>query len=225
MARAHFFHIGVTNNNGHSGAIGSALGCAAAAEAMADIARTLGNRPTVLTERNANYPDVLAALRECARHIHENDLVVLTLSGHGVQLDAPGGDELHDQAMILWDDYLVDDDIGEFLGSIQEPAKVVVIGDGCFFGSIRSNFFRLRSDHSVTGSEPDVLLLAASSSTSVASDVVNGGVPPFTRALLNTWRDADSYEILRDLINEQLPRDKQAVMSESPIKKMRPFVL
>ena len=77
----------------------------------------------------------------------------------------------------------------------------------------------------MTGSEPDVLLLAASSSTSVASDVVNGGVPPFTRALLNTWRDADSYEILRDLINEQLPLDKQAVMSESPIKKMRPFVL
>ena len=212
MRRGFSVHIGVSSTNGHAGPIGTAVGCDHAAEEMHALATRLGfsTSPLPLVNGRATHDAVIEAIEDACCKVGDKELLVITLAGHGRQLAGPGhGNEVHDQALVLYDEYLVDDEMYAALSKVQPTAQVVVVADGCFMGSILTLLTLFRgtgtSTHVRSHARPpidaDVLLIPATSSTSVASALQEGNVPLFTRALLETREGSTSYENLVRRIN------------------------
>jgi len=232
MSRAYSIHVGVSNSDGHAGPLGTALGCDEAARQLSDVATRLGYvEPLLLTNGDAKYRKVRRSLEDLAGTVGKHELLLITLAGHGRELSGPGhGPDAHDQAIVLYDDYLVDDEIYDILSHIDRHANVVIIAEGCHTGSISTRFLFGDVASRVMPPDcngrkralicPDVLLLAATSSTSVASAAQNKGVPLFTRALLDNLDGSRDYYDLKKRIDRDL-KDKapECVLNEELLHK------
>ena len=230
MPKALSLDVGVSNSNGHAGPLGTAFGCTAAAVTLQTIAEDLGfARTELLCDERANLQDVVRAFETltAAGTLDDGDLFVLTLAGHGKELAGPGhGCEPHDQALVLYDDYLVDDDLYQLCKAVTARANIVIVAEGCYTGSIHTNpvgFARREKHRLARRSDADdaegrlapcperplvdssVLVLAATSATSLATAVLTGGLPPFTRALVDKLSKSADYRTLRKEINKALP--------------------
>jgi hypothetical protein len=217
MPKAYSLHIGVSYSDGHAGPLGTALGCDEAAKQLQRVAETLGYADTqLLRNSEAKHCKVTDALKQFAGKLDVQDFLLITLAGHGRELSGPGhGPEPHDQALVLFDDYLVDDEIYSILSEVvKKKANVVIIAEGCHTGSIETRLTLFGDPATRARREddrkkrplicPDVLVLAATSATSVASAAQNNGVPLFTRALLDNYEKSVTYDDLRTKINAAL---------------------
>lgn len=104
------------------------------AKAMADIARYEGYEPIhVLVNETATKANVLNRFSECVAALHAGDTFLLTFSGHGGQKDDMNGDEEdgQDERWCLYDDYLLDDELGSRWKEFREGVRIIVVSSSC----------------------------------------------------------------------------------------------
>lgn len=71
-----------------------------------------------------------------AAKLADGDLLLWTLAGHGEVHVSTDGEERLNQAFVLDDDLLVDDDVHSWLQMIRAKARVVLVVDACHSGSM-----------------------------------------------------------------------------------------
>lgn len=108
------------------------------AREMRQISHELGyERARLLADHRATLGAFRAAFTAIATALEDGDLFLLTFAGHGFQhVDTGVPDEPRDQALILYDDILIDDELHAMLAAIPVRARVVVVVEACFSGSI-----------------------------------------------------------------------------------------
>jgi hypothetical protein len=258
MAKALSLHVGVSGNNGHAGSgVGTAPGCATAAARLHEQLAVAGGyaHSVVLRDLDATLANVereFAALT-AAGTLEAGDLFVVTVAAHGVELGGPGsGCEPHDQAIVLYDNYLVDNALYQLCSGVGVAADIVIVAEGCLTGSIHlapvvDAFFgvtaararigsRVRTAGSPCPERPlltaNVLMLAATSAVRLAMGTLIGGVPPFTAALLEEMGASADYIALKAAIDRRLAGrgsepcvlDTALVHPASDLVSRRPFL-
>jgi hypothetical protein len=241
MAKALSLHVGISVSNGHAGPLGAARGCDAVASELAAIAEQHGYaRREVLIDEEATLQNVTSSFESLSNALDHGDLLLFTLAGHGRQLAGPGhGCDPHDHAFVLYDDYLIDGDVYHLCEGVSVHADIVIVAEGCFSGSIStkppgaSRFTTKAGD--LGGPCPgrplldsNVMVLAATSPTGIASGVLNRGLPLFSRALIDNLPKSTNYRELRDNINRnrtntqpecELNEDLVDPASDLPLRK------
>ena len=88
-------HIGLNRVDpaAYNGWDGALSGCINDATDMKALAETLGYRATMMTDDEATADNVIAAIGQASNQLGPQDILFLTYSGHGGQVDDVAGDE------------------------------------------------------------------------------------------------------------------------------------
>ena len=81
-------------------------------------------------------------LEEMVSEAEEYDNLVLQYSGHGTQIPCHNNDEADgkSEAICLYDDYLIDDEIEKILSKLKPNINLTIISDSCFSGNLTRDF-------------------------------------------------------------------------------------
>ncbi|MEM6378142.1 MAG: caspase family protein, partial [Bacteroidota bacterium] len=115
------------------------------AEDYLHIAQNIFNyqNSTIFTNESATTENVKNKLQEYANHLEAGDILFLTYSGHGSQIEDPNfkikGDEPYDQTWCLFDRQLLDDEIFEAFKKFKDGVSILVISDSCHSGTVTKN--------------------------------------------------------------------------------------
>jgi len=135
--------------NHYQGWSGELRACEADARDMAEIAAANGFKVRTLLTSSATRSNFIASVRTLARAATAGDLVMISYSGHGGQLDDLNGDELddrRDETWCLFDGQFVDDETYVLLSEFKPGVRVLVFADSCHSGT--STKERLLADNS-----------------------------------------------------------------------------
>lgn len=113
---------------------GQLLACEQDAMDMADIARRFGyGRRSLLLTTEATRNIVLSELDDAAMLCRVGDTFLLTYSGHGTRVPDQNGDESDacDEALVLYDGLLLDDELWTRLAAFRLGVRVILISDSC----------------------------------------------------------------------------------------------
>lgn len=139
-AKAVSIHIGLNSVNPkhYAGWSGDLLACEFDANDMAAIARDAGMKSTLLLTTKATRKNVLAAVRAASKTLKSGDLLFVTYSGHGGQIDDVSGEEedKKDETWCLYDGELIDDEVFLELSRIAAGVRVLVLSDSCHSGTV-----------------------------------------------------------------------------------------
>jgi hypothetical protein len=106
---------------------------------MANLARARGFEvsPPLLTAA-ATYDAVVRAIKEAAQTLISDDILLLSYSGHGAPVPDTNGDEPDsvDEAFVLYDRELIDDELYGLWLRFQPGVRILVIADSCSSGSV-----------------------------------------------------------------------------------------
>ena len=217
------------------------------AASMADLLSNLDYEvmPPILT-REAKRGAVIGALTQLAKVTAPDDIAVFYYSGHGSTTPDKDGDEpsKSDQQLVLYDQPVVDDDLGKVWQSFPAGSRLIMIADCCHSGSINKVLFdgaRTASTQNTltetvnanaAPSQPisaQMLLLSATTDEAETPGVGSGG--HFTLALLRTMRQKSpptDYESLYTVLVGQLRLFSSVMHTWEPsatdaFKSQRPF--
>lgn len=129
--------------------------CEDDARAMAVLATAQGFTAHALFTADATYPRLMSALDRAAAELGAGDYLLVTFAGHGASFEdvqvatadvgiASGlGDELdrRDEAWCLYDGFLLDDELHDYLCKLPAGLRVCLVSDSCFSGTVT------RADH------------------------------------------------------------------------------
>jgi Caspase domain len=254
MGKGYSIHIGLdrTGPRYACGRFPNIPGCARAAEAMAQIASKTGFlvqallvKPEEVTRQRVR--DEMIKLQSAAR----GDTVLVTFAGHGERVrDLDGDEPAGDQALVLYDSFLLDDEIYEILTGFRQGVSVIFVADCCYGGSIihifdmfhalsptrRARGITMAARGLTTTEGPafarpdidaDVLLLSACSDDK-RTTIGPTGMPRFTDALLRSWDDdprrfPDGYETLLARIKENGAPQAHLFPENSALRTKKPF--
>ncbi|MGQ7856803.1 caspase family protein [Pedobacter sp. WC2501] len=102
------------------------------------IAKSQGIQASKLIRAAATRNAVISTIRNAATILTNNDLFVITYSGHGGQVPDVNGDEDDslDETWCLFDGQLIDDELHELWALFQKGVRILVISDSCHSGTI-----------------------------------------------------------------------------------------
>ena len=150
MSKGYSIHIGVNEVSmpRFEGWKGSLYAAEADAIAMQELAKSLHyeNDGVILTE-NATYDRVMQEIDFAQKYLESGDQLLFTFSGHGAQFRDLNGDEQdsepiqYDEAIVLYDDVLVDDELYAHWRKFDPGVKIVMICDSCYSGTISQRRF------------------------------------------------------------------------------------
>jgi hypothetical protein len=133
-------HIGLNSvdparYNGWSGPLS---GCINDARDMQTIARDLGYSSSIMTDSQATAANVVRAIGQAAQQLTAGDILLLTYSGHGGQVEDANGDEAEglDETWVLWDRMLIDDELYALWSRFGSGVRVFVLSDSCHSGTV-----------------------------------------------------------------------------------------
>ena len=91
-----------------------------------------------IENENATRERVLTELDNLANKANPGDIVLITYAGHGAPLEDKDGDEADgsDEAWVMYDGFLLDDEINAKLRKFKEGVRVVLVSDSCHSGSM-----------------------------------------------------------------------------------------
>jgi Uncharacterized protein containing caspase domain len=127
--------IGINN---YPGVFNDLKGCINDAKDWSALLQGLGFDVSLMLDSQATAQNVKAALQELVNVTNAGDVAVFTYSGHGTQVVDRNSDvaDPYDEAIFLYDDSVIDDELRVILQSIHPQATLVVISDSCFSGSV-----------------------------------------------------------------------------------------
>jgi metacaspase-1 len=113
-------------------------GCVNDARDWSALLQGLGFDVSLMLDAQATAQNVKAALQGLVDATNAGDIAVFTYSGHGTQVVDRNSDEAdpYDEAIFLYDDSVIDDELRVILQGIHPQATLVVISDSCFSGSV-----------------------------------------------------------------------------------------
>jgi hypothetical protein len=139
-AKAVSIHIGLNSVDPkhYAGWSGDLVACEFDANDMAAIAHAAGMKSTLLLTKKATRKNVLAAVRAASKTLKSDDLLFVTYSGHGGQIDDVSGEEedKKDETWCLYDGELIDDEVFLELSRIAADVRVLVLSDSCHSGTM-----------------------------------------------------------------------------------------
>jgi len=96
----------------------------------------------MLLDVGANKAAVIRALKELISSAVIGDNLVVTYSGHGTNVKDTNGDEedCRDEAICLYDGYLIDDELRDIISKLPSGVKLTVISDSCHSGTVTRAF-------------------------------------------------------------------------------------
>jgi hypothetical protein len=127
--------IGLTavNPYAYGGWAGDCPGCDVDAKGLYSLLVSKGFKSTLILNSEATWTNVRAKILEAANSLkNKDDLLVVTMSGHGGQLQDDNGDEVdgQDETLCLWDGQVRDDEMLKLIR--QFPAiRLMLINDQC----------------------------------------------------------------------------------------------
>lgn len=245
MPNGYSLHIGLDyispqHYRGWNGALPS---CVNDANAMLKIAKDQNYLESkLLTNENAHIDNVIEAITELTKKANQDDLVMITYSGHGGQALDLNGDEpdKKDETWLLYDEELLDDKIYELLQLFEEGVRVLIVSDSCHSGSVfrphNSGDQYTRNDTEELKLEAEqvrasVQLLAACRDHELAG--AGFGLSKYTKELLKVW-DNGKFEgdfsalnaaILKTQPFQRNPIHRTMGKTSEWLKSGKPFVI
>ena len=139
MARGLSIHIGLNRVDPahYAGWDGQLRACEFDAKDMEAIARAKGFEPTLLLTNDATADAVIEAIRKASDALAADDILLLSYSGHGGQIDDQNSDEddRKDETWCLFDRQLIDDELYTVWSEFKPGARVFMLSDSCHSGS------------------------------------------------------------------------------------------
>jgi hypothetical protein len=133
-------HIGLNyvDPNHYSGWDGKLAAAEYDANDMFLITKSQAFQPTKLIRADATRDTVISAISKAAVQLKENDIFVISYSGHGGQLPDLNSDEDDglDETWCLFDGQLVDDELSSLWSKFKKGVRILVISDSCHSGTI-----------------------------------------------------------------------------------------
>lgn len=133
-------HIGLNSvdPSKYEGWDGTLAACENDAISMEQIASSLGYETHKLITKNATRAAVIDAMSKAAAKLKDEDIFLLTYSGHGGQVPDKNGDEIdgEDETWVLYDGELVDDQLHELYLKFSAGTRIVVLSDSCHSGTV-----------------------------------------------------------------------------------------
>ena len=129
--------------NNYPGTSNDLRGCVNDAKAWQNLlAATYGFRTHLLLDKQATYGGFTETLGNYIADSKAGDHIVGTYSGHGTNVPDQNGDESdgRDEALCLYDGYLVDDSIREMFKNLHPDATLTFISDSCHSGTVTRQF-------------------------------------------------------------------------------------
>lgn len=140
MTKGISLHIGLNyvDPQHYSGWDGKLYGAEYDANDMQLIMKSKGFQVKKLIRNEATRTDVISIISNAASMLKNNDLFVITYSGHGGQLPDLNGDEDDgmDETWCLYDGELVDDELSNLWSTFQKGVRILVISDSCHSGTV-----------------------------------------------------------------------------------------
>ena len=140
MSNARSIHIGLNHVNPdcYNGWDGELAGCINDATDMQAIADSLGYQSLLLTDSDATADRVVQEIGQAAQDLQSGDILLLSYSGHGGQVDDVNGDELdgQDETWVLWDRQLIDDELYALWSRFAGGVRIVTLSDSCHSGTV-----------------------------------------------------------------------------------------
>jgi metacaspase-1 len=190
VPRGESIHVGLNgvDPTHYQGWDGKLVACEFDANDMADLAARQGFQTHKLLTREATAEAVIGAIRVASAELESGDILFLSYSGHGGQIEDSNSDELDrkDETWCLFDRELVDDELYTLWSAFNPGVRVLVLSDSCHSGSAA------RSTLEVVGIEP----IAAA----VGADGEDGG-PPRLKVLPERLQ-RDVYQQHKDLYDD-----------------------
>jgi hypothetical protein len=159
MAKGLSVHVGLNavDPTHYAGWAGPLAACEFDARDMESIARANGFQPTVLLTTEATAEAVTDVIRAAATELKSGDILFLSYSGHGGQIEDSNGDEddRKDETWCLFDRQLIDDELYTLWSEFDPGVRIFVLSDSCHSGSAA------RDTLDVVGIEPIVAAVGA----------------------------------------------------------------
>lgn len=138
-------HYGLDKLNpaSYGGWEGVLPGCVLDAIRMHDLAKKLGYKDNVLLKNEqATRERLKTELKIVREKIKAKEQLFLTGSSHGSQVRDVNGDEADslDEAIVLFDGLLLDDEIAEIFNSFPEGSEIIFVSDSCHSGTVIKEF-------------------------------------------------------------------------------------
>lgn len=155
MARGASIHIGLNavDPARYEGWDGALRGCVPDAQAMQSLAAKKGFQTSMLLDRQATAQAVTDAIGDAAGSLADGDLLLVTYSGHGGQIEDASDEERDglDETWVLHDRQLIDDELYALWGRFRPGVRILVLSDSCHSGSItRLRFYETLYDEPAT---------------------------------------------------------------------------
>jgi caspase domain-containing protein len=147
MSKGISIHIGLNrvDPNHYAGWDGQLTACEFDAKDMAALAKSQGFRSTtILLTEQATAEAALAKLRAAREELQEGDILLLTYSGHGGQVEDANSDERDrlDETWVLYDRELIDDELYNEWSYFDPGVRIFVLSDSCHSGTVTRAMFR-----------------------------------------------------------------------------------
>ncbi len=140
MSRGWSIHIGLNSvdPDSYEGWAGPLSACEFDAGDMAVLAESQGFETRTILTREATAINVIGALQQAAAVLQDGDILFLSYSGHGGQVDDANGDEkdLRDETWVLYDRQLLDDELYDLWSRFRPGVRIVVVSDSCHSGTV-----------------------------------------------------------------------------------------
>lgn len=140
MTNARSIHIGLNHvdPDAYNGWDGELSGCINDATDMKSIADGLGYTSTIITDSDATSCRVISEIGQAADELQSGDILFLSYSGHGGQVDDVNSDEDDslDETWVLYDRQLIDDELYCLWSRFRAGVRVIVLSDSCHSGTV-----------------------------------------------------------------------------------------
>lgn len=144
MKKGYSLHIGLNKvNPEHYPSLKDLRGAVNDAMLLENIAENVFkyHDTRLLLDDAATSKNVLQILNEYANNTNAGDIVLITYSGHGGQMEDPHfsnkeGDEPVDETWCLFDRQLIDDELFEAFRKFKSGVRVVIFSDSCHSGTV-----------------------------------------------------------------------------------------
>ncbi|MBL8529394.1 MAG: caspase family protein [Burkholderiales bacterium] len=173
MANARSIHVGLNyvDPDAYNGWNGELSGCINDARDMQAIADGLGYASLLLTDSEATSSRFISEVGQASADLTSGDILFLSYSGHGGQVDDVNGDEddALDETWCLWDRQLIDDELFSLWSRFAAGVRIVMLSDSCHSGTVarmRAALQEMARDVARTRSVPTAAETAAFDSLS-----------------------------------------------------------
>lgn len=146
-------HIGLNSvdPDHYGGWSGQLRACEADAGDMARIAGERDFESTTILTADATAEAVTSAIADATGKLESGDILFLTYSGHGSQVEDTNNDEpdTQDETWVLFDRQLADDELYALYSQFPAGTRILVLSDSCHSGSVNRDIFNVAVPHVV----------------------------------------------------------------------------